>query len=71
MGGSFGREWICVYVFLSPFAIPLKLSQHCYPIQNKKLKKKKRKQNRNVLALNQAPHMQVKERLFIDMLSKS
>ena len=29
MGGEFGREWIHVYVWLSPFAIHLKLSQHC------------------------------------------
>jgi len=29
MGGEFGRQWIRVYVRLSPFAIHLKLSQHC------------------------------------------
>ena len=31
MGGEFGGEWICVliYVWLSPFAAHLKLSQHC------------------------------------------
>ena len=29
MGGEFGRQWIHVYVRLSPFAIHLKLSQHC------------------------------------------
>ena len=29
MGGEFGREWIPVCVWLSPFAIHLKLSQHC------------------------------------------
>ena len=38
-------EWMHVYVWLSPFAVHLKLSQHCLfisytPIQNKKLKKK-------------------------------
>ena len=29
MGGEFGREWIYVYVGLSPFGVHLKLSQHC------------------------------------------
>ena len=29
MGGEFGREWIYVYVWLSPFAVYLKLFQHC------------------------------------------
>ena len=29
MGGEFGGEWIHVYVWLSPFAAHLKLSQHC------------------------------------------
>ena len=29
MGGGLGREWIHVYVWLSPFAVHLKLSQHC------------------------------------------
>ena len=24
-----GEEWICVYIWLSPFAVHLKLSQHC------------------------------------------
>ena len=28
-GGDFGAEWIHVYVWLSPFAVQLKLSQHC------------------------------------------
>ena len=36
MGGEFGREWIHVYVWLSPFAVHPKLSQHylidCMPI---------------------------------------
>ena len=50
MGGEFGGEWIHVYVCLSPFAIHLKLSQHCLlidytPIQNKKLKKKKERKS--------------------------
>jgi len=29
MTGEFGGEWICVYVWLSPFAVHLKLSLHC------------------------------------------
>ena len=29
MGEGFGGEWIHVYVWLSPFAVHLKLSQHC------------------------------------------
>ena len=29
MGGEFGGEWIHVYVWLSPFAVRLKLLQHC------------------------------------------
>ena len=29
MGGDFGGEWIPVYVWLSPFAVCLKLSQDC------------------------------------------
>ena len=29
MGGEFGGEWIHVCVWLSPFAVHLKLSQHC------------------------------------------
>ena len=29
MGREFGGEWPHVYVWLSPFAIHLKLSQHC------------------------------------------
>ena len=29
MGGELWGEWIHVYVWLSPFAVPLKLSQHC------------------------------------------
>jgi len=29
MGGEFGGEWIHVYAWLSPFAVRLKLSQHC------------------------------------------
>ena len=30
VGGEFGEEWIHVYIWLNPFAIYLKLSQHCY-----------------------------------------
>ena len=29
MGGEFGRKWIHVYVWLSTFAVDLKLSQLC------------------------------------------
>ena len=29
MGGEFGGEWTHVYVWLRPFAVRLKLSQHC------------------------------------------
>ena len=31
MGGEFGREWIHEYVWLSPLAVHLKLSQHFEP----------------------------------------
>ena len=42
MGREFGGEWIRVYIWLSPFAVYVKLSQHCLligyaPVQNKKL----------------------------------
>ena len=29
MGGESGGEWIHIYVWLSPFPVHLKLSQHC------------------------------------------
>ena len=29
MRGEFGEEWMHVYVWLSPFAVHLKLPQHC------------------------------------------
>ena len=29
MGGEFGGEWIHVHAWLSPFAVHLKLPQHC------------------------------------------
>ena len=29
MGGEFGGEWTHAHVWLSPFAVHLKLSQHC------------------------------------------
>ena len=43
IGGEFGGEWIHVCVWLSPFAVHLKLSQLCLligytPIQNKVFK---------------------------------
>ena len=45
IGGEFEGEWIHVYVWLSSFAVHLKLAQHCLlisytPIQNKKFFKK-------------------------------
>ena len=48
MGGELGGEWIHVFVWLSPFAVQLKLSQHCSlisytTIQNKKFLKNKKK----------------------------
>ena len=30
MGEELGGEWIHAYVWLSPFTVHLKLSQHCY-----------------------------------------
>ena len=49
MGGEFGEEQIHVYVWLSPFAVHLKLSQHCssaIPQYNiKSLKKKTNDKN--------------------------
>ena len=55
---EFGREWLHVYVGLSPFTVHLKLSQHCCdigytPIQNKKFKKiKNRKKNPTLVFLD-------------------
>ena len=43
MGGEFGGEWIHVYVWLSPFTVHLKLSQHCLLIGYTPVKKKKEK----------------------------
>ena len=39
MGGEFGGEWACGYIWLSPLAVHLKLSQHLfvnllYPMTN-------------------------------------
>ena len=49
MGGEFGGEWIHVYMWLSPFAVYLKLSETVTtvfisytPIQNRKFWKKKK-----------------------------
>ena len=47
MGGEFGGEWIQAYVWLSPFAVHLKQSQHCYLAifqykRKEKVKKKKK-----------------------------
>ena len=43
MGGEFGGEWIQAYAWPSPFAVDLKLSQHCSLaiLQYKTGKKKK------------------------------
>ena len=56
MGGGFRGEWIHVYVRLSPFAVHLKLPQHCESAisQNtqkilKLDKKKKRPSSRGLL----------------------
>ena len=53
MGAESGGEGIHIYVWLNPFTVHLKLSQHCLlisytPIQNKKdfFKKKKKKKKR-------------------------
>ena len=48
MGREFGEEWIHIYVWLSTFAVHLKLSQHYLlinytPIQNLKKEKKNSK----------------------------
>ena len=43
MGQGFGEEWIHIYVWLSPFAVHMKLTTLLIgytPIENKKLKKK-------------------------------
>ena len=29
VGGEFGGQWIRMYIWLSPFAVHLRLSQHC------------------------------------------
>ena len=39
-GREFGGAWIHGYVWLSPFAVYLKLSQHCSSAIYKKVKKK-------------------------------
>ena len=61
-GGGFEREMIHVYIWLSPFTVCLKLSQHCLlisytPIQNKKdfFKKKKKKKEKNTGFLMPSP----------------
>ena len=40
MGGKFGGDWIHVYIWLSPSAVQLKLSQHCYLAISQYKKKK-------------------------------
>ena len=39
MGGEFQGEWIHVYVWLSPFTVRLKLSQHCLFISCRPIQK--------------------------------
>ena len=36
VGGEFGGEWLHIYVWLSPFTVHLKLSQHCFQLRLKK-----------------------------------
>jgi len=51
MGGEFGGEWMHVYVWLSPFAVHLKPSQHLSAIpqyKRKNFKKEKRLNGRTV-----------------------
>ena len=46
MGGEFGGEWIHVYIWLTPFTVHLTLSKQLIgytPVQNKNLKKRKKK----------------------------
>ena len=60
-GRVLGGEWIHVYVWLNPFSIYLKLSQHCLfisyiPVQNKKPKcKKKKKKSYEVHIISPSP----------------
>ena len=53
MGREFGGEWIHVYVWLNPFAVYLKLLQHCsLVIPQYKIKSfKKQKQSATVPSL--------------------
>ena len=58
--GVWGKM-ICVYLWLGPFAVDLKLSQHCLlisytPIQNKKFENKKLYANRRLVEMS---YMQV------------
>ena len=50
MGGEFGREWIHVHVWLSPFAVHLKLLQTLLisymPIQKLKIKEETKETGR-------------------------
>ena len=50
MGGEFGGEWIHVYVWLSPFAVHLKLSTKHYlsALVQYKIKSKKIKIKRHI-----------------------
>ena len=57
MGGESGEKMILVYLWLGPFAVDLKLSQHCLiisytPIQNKKLENKKLHANMRLIEMS-------------------
>ena len=49
MGREFGGEWKHVYVWLSPFAVHLKLLQHCqWTISQYKIESSKEKKNKQI-----------------------
>ena len=53
MGAGFGGEWIHVYVWLSPLAVHLKLSQHCQSaIPQNKIKSSKEKKKVSLIILH-------------------
>ena len=55
LGGGLGGEWKHVYVWLSPFAVKLKLSQYCeLAIRHKNFKKQKTKNDENRILGNQS-----------------
>ena len=59
--GIFGGEWIDIYVWLNPFTLHLKVSQHCLltgytPTQNKKLKIKSKSKTKHYSRLYSLHH---------------